>query len=349
MKTMGSTRHKSFSIATWSLVLLSVTLIAVLVAPNIVSAQTGGRITQNGSTQRTRSGDSLRIAPLRSDVVARPGETVKTTVYVQNLTPAPVTLKAINNDFVAGSKEDGSPSIILDENEYAPTHSLKRFMQPIANLTVKAGERKAVEVTIKVPAGAQAGGYFGALRFAPTLADGSGSVNVSGSVASLILLTVPGNITENLTVKEFGISQKGKLGSRFTTPDDLKAMIRLENKGNIQVAPFGDISVLKGDKVVSSAKLNDISPKGLVLPDSIRKWEVPLNGLGTFGKYKVVATIGYGTNGETMTIEKSLWIIPTSFIIAAIIALIVIIVLIAGVVVSLKAYKRKILRSARRR
>lgn len=345
--TMGN--RKQFSLASCALLFVAGIVGIVLVASGQTYAQSGGRVNQNGSTQRVRSGDSLKIAPLRADLVAKPGDTVKTTVYVQNLNPAPVTLKAINNDFIAGNKEDGTPSIILNENEYAPTHSLKRFMQPISNVTVKAGERKAVEVTIKVPSTAKSGGYYGAVRFAPTLADGSGSVNVSGSVASLVLLTVPGNITENITVKEFGVAQEGKLGSRFGTPDNLKAVVRLENRGNVQVAPFGDVSVLKGDKVIYSAKLNDTTPKGLVLPDSIRKWEIPLDKLGSFGKYKVIATIGYGENGQTLTLEKTIWIIPSAVIIAAVIGFVVLILLILGIVASLKAYKRRILRSARRR
>jgi Bacterial protein of unknown function (DUF916) len=332
-----------------SLALIASVLAIVTWLSPVGYAQSGGRVTNNGSTQRTESGDGLKIAPLRSDLVAKPGSTVKTTVYIQNLTPEPITLKVINNDFVAGSSEDGSPSIILNENEYAPTHSLKRFMQPVPNVAVKAGERKAVEVTITVPTSAQSGGYYGAIRFAPTTSDGSGSLDVSGSVTSLILLTVPGNITENLTVKEFSIVQDGKSGSRFSSSDALKARIRLENKGNIQVAPFGDISVLKGNKVIYSGKINDISPKGLVLPDSVRKFEQPLKNIGTFGKYKIVATVGYGTNGETLTIEKSIWIIPSSYIIGLAIAVVVLVLLIAATISSLKAYKRRILRSARRR
>lgn len=329
---------------------LTISMIGLCTVTSITSyAQSGGRITPNGSTQRVKSGDSLKIAPLRSDVVAKPGSTVKTTVYIQNLNPEPVTLKAINNDFIAGSSEDGSPSIILNENEYAPTHSLKRFMQPITNVSVKAGERKAVDVVINVPSNAQSGGYYGAIRFAPTTSDGSGSVDVSGSVASLVLLTVPGNITENLTVKEFGVVQNGKSGGRFSSPDNLKAMVRLENKGNIQVAPFGDVSVLKGSKVVYSSKINDISPKGLVLPDSVRKFEVPLKNIGSFGKYKIVATVGYGTNGETLTIEKSIWVIPSSYIIAAVVAAVVLVIGVASIISGLQAYKRRILRGARRR
>ena len=260
-----------------------------------------------------------------------------------------MTLKAINNDFVAGSKENGIPDIILDENEYAPTHSLKRFMAPLPNVTVAPGERKAVEVVVNVPRTAQAGGYFGAIRFAPALADGSNSVNVSGSVASLVLLTVPGNLIENLTIKQFAVEQKNKVAARFSSSKNLDVLLRLENKGNVQVAPFGDIFVQKGKKVVYTAKINDTDPKGLVLPDSVRKWQIPLKNIGSFGKYKVTAVVSYGSSNQTMTVEQTIWIIPTIYIIGGIVAILLILLVIFLIFTSLRAYKRRILRGARRR
>lgn len=333
----------------WLIVSFGITALLVVITP-VVFAQSGGNVSSDGGTSASKTGDSLKISPLRNDVTIRPGETGKVTVYIQNLNPVPVTLKPINNDFIAGSKEDGTPSIILEENEFAPTHSLKKFMLPLDNVTVGPGERKALDVTIQVPANAQAGGYYGAVRFAPALPDGSESVNVSGSVASLVVLTVPGDIVENLTLKEFSITQKGKNVGRFVnSPDDLKAVVRLENKGNIHVAPFGDVFVQKDTKVLSKTTINDITPKGLVLPDSVRQWELPLSDVGNFGKYTVSATVGYGTSGETLNLEKTLWVIPAIYIFGAIIALIVLLAVIIAIVLALKAYKRRILRRSRRR
>ncbi len=325
--------------------------IVLAVTGATVVAQSGGRVTDNGSTANSEQagGDNLRISPLRSELSIKPGETGKVTVYLQNLTTQTVNFKAINNDFIAGSKEDGMPDIILDENEYAPIHSLKRFMQPIENMQLAPGERKAVDVVINVPQNAQAGGYFGAIRFAPALADGSSSVSVSGSVTSLILMTVPGNLVENLSVKQFGVQQNGKTATRFSNSKDIKALIRLENKGNVHVAPFGEVFVEKGKKVIYSAKINDTTPKGLILPDSVRKWEVPLKDIGSFGKYKVTAVVSYGGSNQTMTMEQTIWIIPAAFIIGAIVILLAIIVIVFLIVKSLKAYKQRILRGARRR
>lgn len=328
----------------------SLVVLLIAVAVPTTFAQSGGTVS-NGSktTGGQKPGDSLKISPLRSDITIKPGESQKVTVYVQNLNPVPITLKPINNDFIAGNKEDGTPDIILNENEFAPTHSLKRFMDPLPNITVGPGEKKAVDVTINVPRTAQAGGYYGALRFAPALPDGNSAVSVSGSVASLILLTVPGNLVENLTLKQFAVQQKGKESNRFATNKDIEAVIRLENQGNVHVAPFGSVFVQKGKNIIYTAKINDKKPAGMVLPDSTRKWTIPVEKIGSFGKYKITAVISYGGSNNTMNVEKTIWIIPTIYIVGAIIALLLLIGLIVAIVMSLRAYKRRILRGARRR
>lgn len=337
---------KSKSIAVYS-VMLSFAVLVLAVAVPSVYAQNGGNVSGGSSNKQAK--DSLRVSPVRTDVVIKPGESRTVKVSVQNMTDSTLTFKPINNDFVAGDSEDGSPSIIFDENEYAPTHSLKRFMKPIPNVVVGPSEQVGVDVVINVPHNAQAGGYYGAVRFAPVLPDGSSSVNVSGSVASLILMKVPGNVVENLTMKEFAVTQKGKASTRFSSPKDIDVTVRLENKGNVHIAPFGNIFVTKGKDMVYSAKINDKKPAGVILPDSTRKWTVPAEKIGNFGKYNITAVVGYGENNKTINIEKSIWIIPTIYIVGAIVAVLVLIGIIVAIFMSLRAYKRRILRSSRRR
>ncbi len=297
------------------------------------------------------STNTLRISPVRTDITIAPGSTGKVTVTISNITGTAVALKPIENDFVSGD-EKGTPSIILDENSYSPTHSLKRFMVPLKNITVPANGSADVVVNIVVPKTAQAGGYFGALRFAPTNPDGSLNVNVGASVASLILMTVPGDLVEKLTVTNFDIQQNGGTAGNFRTPDDLTLFLRFKNDGNVQLAPFGKIYVKKGDKIVYSTNFNTEDPKAAILPDSARRWEdIKLGGFGKFGKYTVGATFGYGSKGQTIEIKKTIWIIPSTYIYGALIALAVLIGLIVFVVIFLKGYKKRVLRgrSHRRR
>ena len=297
------------------------------------------------ATAPNTSTNTLKVSPVRSDITVQAGTSAQVSTFVTNLTQAPITIHPIENDFVAGD-EKGTPAIILDENSYAPTHSLKRFMVPLQNVTINANETKQIDVTVTVPKSAQPGGYFGAIRYAPATTDGSKSVNLSASVASLILMTVPGPTTEQLLLTNFEVQQDGSSGSNFRTPDDLSLMMRFLNKGNLQAAPFGQIYVQKGKKVVYSYSFNQTDPKDTILPDSARRWTVPLHGFGKFGKYTVGATITYGSKNQSINVTKTVWIIPTAYIIAAIATLIVIIVLIVLIWVFLKAYKRRILKGS---
>jgi len=296
----------------------------------------------------TTGNQTLSVSPVRTDVTIKTGDSGTVVVKVTNLTNTTTSIQPIENDFIAGDKEDGTPALILNGDQYAPTHSLKRFMVPLQAIVVGPKATQEVAVTIKVPKNAQAGGYFGAIRFAPTTGSGS-SVNLGASVASLILLTVPGPTTEQLTLTNFDITQNGGKATNFRTPDNLSLLLRFDNKGNLQEAPFGSVYVTKGKKVVYSYNFNQTAPKDEVLPDSARRWTIPLKNLGKFGKYTVGATFTYGTKGQSIEITKTIWIIPTTYILGAIIAVVLLIVIIGGGILFLRSYKRRILRSSKRR
>lgn len=324
---------------------LSRTIAAFTLAFGALVLFTGSQVSAVTPKATTNAANTLKISPVRSDITIAPGKTGTVAMKVTNLTKAPMVVRAIENDFIAGD-EKGTPALILDEKSFAPTHSLKRFMAPLQDVTVAPGAVKDVVLTIKVPATAKAGGYYGAVRFASSAADGSQSVNLNASAASLVLLTVPGDFVEQLSLTNFDVKQKGKsIGDFINTPDDMGITFRFENKGNLQVAPFGQIYVKQGDKVIYSYDFNQDSPRDTILPDSARRWDVPLDKLGTFGQYTIGATFTYGTKNKSIEVSKTIWIIPTTYIIAAVVALVALIGVIAGIVFFLRSYKRRILRT----
>lgn len=288
--------------------------------------------------------NTLKISPVRSDITVAPGQATKVQVVVTNLTDAPVSVKPIANDFIAGD-ESGTPSLILDADKFAPTHSLKRFMTPLTDTIIPAKQAKAFDVVITVPADAQAGGYFGAIRFAPSAPDSGGQVNMSASVASLILLTVPGDIVEQLSLTNFELKQGDKAGNFFQTPNDLHITTRFANDGNIQLGPWGKVSVKQGDKVVYSYDFNIKEPRDMVLPDSARRWEIDLKNIESFGHYTVSATFTYGQKNQTIEVNRSFWVVPMAVIIGTVVGLLVLIGLIVGIWLFLRSYKRRILNS----
>lgn len=319
----------------------------------LISGQLGGSVLAATKAPVTttdpskNNANSLKLSPLRTDVTLDPGKSDVVKVYATNVTKSTIVLRAIENDFVAGD-EKGTPSLILDENSYAPSHSLKRFMAPIPNVTIAPGATQEVDVHVSVPKTAQAGGYYGALRFAPA-GSGNQPVVLSSGIASIILLTVTGPVVERLTLTNFDVQQNGGTGSNFRTPSNLSLLVRFQNQGNLHVAPFGQINVQKGKKVIYSYNFNQENPKQEVLPDSSRRWQVPLKNLGKFGKYTVSGTFGYGSKGETINIQKTVWIVPSSVIMAIVIAIVVLAAIGVGAWAFLRNYKRRILKSSRRR
>lgn len=322
----------------------NVRTILLIVATLTVSVVMFTGLQSRASAQSNNFANTLKISPVRTDIEIAPGTSKTVQITATNITKSPITVKPIENDFIAGD-ERGTPALILDADKFAPTHSLKRFMAPLSNVTIPAGKSQIIKLTITVPKNAQAGGYFGAVRLAPAGSEDGGQVNLTGSVASLILMTVPGPITEKLDLSNFTIEQNGKSGTTFGSPDNLQASFRFQNKGDAQVAPFGKVSVKQGDKLVYEADFNNKDPRDMILPDSARRFDVPLKEIGTFGNYTVSATLTYGKKNQTIEVSRSFWVIPQMLIIAAVVGLLVLIALIVGIVLFLRNYKRRILRN----
>jgi len=319
--------------------MLGLLLVATAVTPLI-----GMQSVAWADTSTTNAANTLKVSPVRTDVEVPAGTSKTVKVTITNVSDATVMVSPIENDFIA-KDESGTPALILNADQYAPTHSLKRYMTPLNNITLDAKSSKTVDVVITVPKDAHAGGYFGALRFAPASPDGGGQVNLSASVASLILMTVPGNYVEKLNLTDFNVQQNGKDGTYFQNPNNLSAAFRFENKGDVQEAPFGNISVKKGDKVVYSYDFNQQAPHDVVLPDSARRWDIPLKNIGAFGHYTVEATLTYGKKNQTVNISQSFWVVPFVVIIGGIVGLLVLIGIIIAIVAFLRSYKRRIINS----
>jgi hypothetical protein len=271
-------------------------------------------------------GNALKISPVRNDLEIKPGATLVIDLYVQNMTAEPAKLKAVINDFIANKDESGAPSIILDENKAAPSRSLKQYVTKIPDFTLQPNENKNIKVTITIPATADAGGYFGAVRFAPASSDTNKTLSLSGSVGSLVLVRVPGDLKEQANIQSLDVRNKDNhANSLYTSSKDLHGTVRIENTGNVQLQPFGKVQLKKSGKVLGIYEINNVQPRGNVLPDSIRRFDFKLDNLGSFGKYTLEANIGYGSTGQLLTKSTTFYIVPVPvMIIAGLILLLVI-------------------------
>ncbi len=268
-------------------------------------------VAQNSS----QSGNGFRISPVRVEYSIEKGRTETMSLTLENPSDAPTTAHPIVNDFVASDKEDGEPRLILDENASAPKNSFKSLVQTLPDIQLGPREKKDISVPIKVPEDANAGGYYGAVRFAPVVdAAGSGNVGLTASVGTIVLIRVPGNLTERLDLVQLSAAQKGKAKSFFMS-GDVSVLTRLKNEGDIHVKPFGKV-VVKNifGKTVQQIEFNADDGKNEranILPTSTRRFENELSKHKYLGRYTIEANLGYSQgSGDLISAKTTFWYMP---------------------------------------
>ena len=321
-------------------------VVLVLSAGSAFAATSTTSSSSPTSTTSAVGGNALRVSPVRTDLTINAGTTQTVHVFVQNLTTQPAELTGVVDDFTAGSDETGQPNLLLN-GQQAPTHSLKQFVAPISNFNLAPGAQQDVKVVITIPKGTAGGGYYGAVRFEPTNPAGGKMVNLSASVGSLILVKVPGNVVDKVAIASFDVRKNDTPGTFFTNGKNLTAVVRFQNQGNVQEEPFGKVVLKKvGGKQVALYEINSSDPRGNVLPDSIRRFTVQLTKVGSFGKYVVEGSFGYGSNGALLTASKTIYIVPVSAVIVAGVVVILLFFVLFGLPRLVARYNRRVIEKA---
>jgi len=286
------------------------------------------------------------VSPVETEITVNKGTTQTVELSVQNPSSTTVDVKAVINDFVASNDESGSPRLILNSNAQLPADNFESLVAPIGNITLGPLAKVYFPVTITIPLNANSGGYYGAVRFIPTSINQTGNVGLTASVGSIFLITVPGNLIERISLTQLSAADKSGNPSSFLTSGSVSVLTRLDNTGNIQLQPFGNI-IIKNmfGHIVGSYQFNNSVPRANILPDSIRKFINPLTGSSWFGRYTVVETIAYqqGT-GNYITSSASFYYFPVWFLI-----LVVVIVALLVVGIYWIGYRRRAAQAPRRK
>lgn len=289
-------------------------------------------------------GQALEIAPPLITLTANPGQTIKTTIQLRDITSGNLAVTNEIDDFVAAG-EDGTPKILTGNDSNNP-FQLKQWISPLPAFILKPNQIENLPVSIVIPKNASPGGHYGVIRFTgvPPQLKGQG-VSLSASIGALVLLTVNGHLVHNLTVNEFATATLKNKVSKVFQSAPLNFIVKLKNSGNIQEEPEGQILVTDMfGKPVASSTIN--APPRNVLPDSIRAFTGVLNrtNLGPkrlFGFYHAKLQTRYGAGyGQIVTAETSFWVIPYKLIAIIIVLLIILFFVIRYL---LHRYKRKIL------
>lgn len=334
--------------------LLAIFLLAVSINGGLyVSAQEDA--TQTG-------GSGLSISPTRTELSVLPGATDKVTVSIKNITSGAIFAEVSIDDFEPDN-ETGAPRIITNGDRNAA--SISGFIAPVEGVRLEADESKDIVLDVNIPNDAAPGGYYGAVRFKAIPVDnngqdGSNEVSLTANLLSLVLIEVPGDITQKVAVNSLRAYLDDKSGVIFTKKPNFLG-IEIENLGNSFIKPFGTVTVSNfvGSEVFSY-ELNDSNPRSNVLPGSTRLYKDALEDVESKivndkqeetrkspismpGRYSVVANVSYGNGGEVFTVRSNFWYLPVWFIVT------VLAVILALVLLGVYLYKKYVTKSTKKK
>lgn len=233
---------------------------------------------------------SISISPLSFELTANPGDTLINEIRVSNKNDSPMPIKIEVEDFTATGETGG---VVINE-EGNETYSLAKWIKTYPeNAILEPNERRTIIFEITVPINGEAGGHYGSVIASvggngdPNSEGGSGSA-VSMKVASLILLNVSGEVTEDIDVFDFNAPEFQEYGP-------VPFEIRFKNKGTVHVKPRGFITITD----IFGNKVKDLEfPSKNVLPGSMRKIEAEWDGGLLIGKYTAMIVGVYGDSNE---------------------------------------------------
>ena len=298
-------------------ILSSLALVVAIALPARAVTTTAGQPT-NAPAQ------ALEIAPPIINLTGDPGQTINTEITLRDVSTSSLRVTTEFNDFTANG-EDGTPKILLDQKDPTP-YSIVKWISPIPSLTLEPKQLKKVPVTIKIPADASPGGYYGVIRFSGTPPDiDTSGVSLSASLGTLVMLRVKGDAKEQLETLDFMTTGTDGKASSLFEGIPFNFVERLKNTGNVYEQPTGRILIsdIFGKPV---AVVNVNLEQRNILPGTTRKFTQTLDksGLGDrflFGFYKAKLTLDYG-NKQTVTSSLSFWVIPYKIILLAILLII---------------------------
>lgn len=288
------------------------------------------------AAQENANGSGLSISPTNFEFTLQPGQSDVIKINLKNITLNKIIAQPKIYDFTSDNVS-GNPKIITDQSIVSP-NSIRKFVSNLDDIPLDVGQQKQVILSLQIPKDTTPGAYYGVVRYkavpAGPNAPKPGDVALSASVGSIVLVTVPGNIREQVQLNDLHIYRGGYDGTIFfNKPGQIG--VEIVNLGNGFVKPFGTVEVkdMRG-KVVYTYQLNSSNPRANVLPNSKRIFTDPLKNISSPGRYTVTASVSYGNGSQVLTLKKTFWYIPL-WLALTILAILIILAFLAW-----RAYRR---------
>lgn len=292
-------------------VLLSLTLLAVL--------------TQAASAQ-VKQGITVTPSIIRLDLSTDKPEA---ELFYQNSTNNQIELSFSAQDF-SELEEGGRVKFLLEKDAKNYQYSLTSWISfEKQSITLSPGEQQKIKVFVNKDK-LTPGGHYAAIQAGLKQSAQEGQqVPVKAILSSLLFVrTATGNERE-----EISLQSASPIRTFLGFPDTF--LLRLQNKGNVELIPYGLIEIKDVfGNVVAKGIINEGSL--ITLPESIRRLDIPITRQTRFitpGIYKAEINIHFGK--EDKSIREQVFFISQGSINLLLIGLIIL----AAALISLSARK----------
>jgi hypothetical protein len=221
------------------------------------------------------------ISPVKYEYDVNPGDVIKGTVKLYNLTSSMKTLylKTLNFEPLG---ETGYPAFKF-EDDLPYNSSLKMWIQlettqvDVQPSTPEYYVPKQVNFTINVPEDATPGGHYAGIiqsLFPPDYKPEDKNLVLSPESACLIIVNVRGDVKRLGNIEQFYVTDPFLINKKpitFFEYAPVQFIVRVRNYGNTHFKPQGNIILYKGKKQIATFQVNE--KEGNVLKESIRKFE----------------------------------------------------------------------------
>lgn len=242
---------------------------------------------------------TLSITPPLIKNNANPGQVWQSMIKVMNNNTEDINIYVQVSDF-RGGKENGKIEFLSKPQDTVASTSI--FLSDWITIdkgpiTIPAAKSIEIPFVVEVPEDASPGGHYAAFLIGTKPPEGaqSGSViKISSLLASLLFMTVNGDIQEKARIVDFSSDKT------FYFQPKVNFKIRMENMGNVDVQPRGEIKIYDMfGKEKGTIPINHDSEFGNILPDTAREWNFPWSkgkSILDMGRYKAHLVVTYGTH-----------------------------------------------------
>jgi len=157
-------------------------------------------------------GSGLSVSPTRQELTINPGAADVVTITIKNISGVDVIAKAEVNDFEAAN-ETGEPKILVNTSDET-ARTIRNFLIDVSDIELKKNETKKITIPVQIPANTPSGAYYGVIRYTAQQKQSDPNVEkqvaLNASLGIITLITVPGQITEQIQAVKISAERYGK-------------------------------------------------------------------------------------------------------------------------------------------